>query len=171
MANTFKKIATVTVGSGGASTIDFTSIPSTYTDLCVKVSSRTNRAAYDEVLKISFNASTTNFSWRLLNGSGSTASSANGTTNIMAGRAVSATATASTFSNSEVYIPNYTSSNNKSFSVDSVAENNSATLNDLDLHAGLWSNTAAINQITLTPETGATLQQYSTATLYGIKNS
>ena len=40
MATTFTKIASVTVGSGGASSIDFTSIPSTYTDLCVKLSTR-----------------------------------------------------------------------------------------------------------------------------------
>lgn len=171
MATTFTKIASVSVGSGGASSIDFTSIPSTYTDLCIKISTRTNRAAYDEVLKISFNGSSSNFSWRLLNGSGSSVNSYNGTTNIMAGRSVSATGTASTFSNNEVYIPNYAGSTNKSFSVDAVVDNNSATDNDLDLHAGLWSNTAAINQITLTPDTGATLQQYSTATLYGINKS
>lgn len=171
MPDTFVKIASVTVGAGGASSIDFTSIPSTYTDLCLKISTRTNRAAYDEVLKISFNGSSSNFSWRLLNGTGTTAASFNGTTNIMAGRSVSSTGTASTFSNNDVYIPNYAGSNYKSFSVDAVVDNNSATNNDLDLHAGLWSNTAAINQITLTPDTGATLQQYSTAVLYGIKNS
>jgi len=33
MANTLKKIQTVTVGSGGAASIEFTSIPQTYTDL------------------------------------------------------------------------------------------------------------------------------------------
>jgi hypothetical protein len=36
MANTYEAIATVEVGSGGASTIDFTSIPSTYTDLVLR---------------------------------------------------------------------------------------------------------------------------------------
>ena len=49
MANTFKKIQTVTVGSGGAASIDFTSIPQTYTDLKIVLSARTNRAnATDE---------------------------------------------------------------------------------------------------------------------------
>ena len=38
MAVTFTQIASVTVGSGGAASIDFTSIPSTYTDLCIKTS-------------------------------------------------------------------------------------------------------------------------------------
>ena len=40
MANTFEQITTVTVGSGGASSIDFTSIPQTYTDLVIKTSAR-----------------------------------------------------------------------------------------------------------------------------------
>lgn len=171
MANTFVRIASVTVGAGGASTMSFSSIPSTYTDLCLKISARTDRASFDEVIGISFNGSTSSFSWRLLNANGTSTGSYNGTTPIMAGRAVAATATASIFSNSEVYIPNYNSSNYKSFNTDSVAENNSLTLNDLDLHAGLWSNTAAITSITLTPQSSGTFVQYTTATLYGIKNS
>ena len=79
-------------------------------------------------------------------------------------------ATASTFGNTMLYIPNYTSSNNKSSSSDGVAETNATNVN-MAMIANLWSNTAAITSIKLTPATGATLQQYSTATLYGIKNS
>ncbi len=171
MPNTYTLIASNTVGSGGAASVTFSSIASTYTDLLIKVSARTNRSAYDEVIGVSFNSSTSNFSWKLLNGSNLLANSASGTTNIMAGRAVSATATANTFSSAEVYIPNYTSANYKSFSVDSAAENNSATLYDLDLHAGLWSNTAAITSIALTPFSGGSFVQYSNFYLYGIKNS
>ena len=40
MANTFQLISSTTVGAGGASSIDFTSIPSTYTDLVIKWSGR-----------------------------------------------------------------------------------------------------------------------------------
>lgn len=162
-------IEKISVGAAGASSVSFTGIPQTgYTDLVLKCSARTNRASFDEVIGISFNGSTSSFSWRLLNANGTSPGSYNGTTPIMAGRAVAATATASTFSNSEVYIPNYTSSNNKSFSVDSVAENNSSTLNDLDLHAGLWSNTAAITSIALTPQSSGVFEQYSTFYLYGV---
>jgi hypothetical protein len=78
-------------------------------------------------------------------------------------------ATASTFGNGEVYIPNYAGSTNKSMSADGVSENN-GTEAYTDLIANLWSNTSAITSILLYPDSG-TWQQYSTATLYGIKNS
>jgi len=169
MAANYVLLEKITVGAAGASSVTFSGIPQTgYTDLVMKCSARTNRASFDEVIAVSFNGSTSSFSWRLLNANGTSPGSYNGTTNIMAGRAVSATATASTFSNSEVYIPNYASSNYKSFSVDSVAENNSTTLNDLDLHAGLWSNTAAITSIALTPNSGGVFNQYTTFYLYGV---
>jgi hypothetical protein len=42
MANTYEAIATVTVGSGGATDIEFTSIPGTYTDLLIKSSLRSD---------------------------------------------------------------------------------------------------------------------------------
>jgi hypothetical protein len=77
--------------------------------------------------------------------------------------------TASVFSSGEMCIPNYTGSSYKSFSTDSVQENN-ATLSRLVLVAGLWSDTAAVTSITLTAAAGLFVQ-YSSATLYGIKNS
>jgi hypothetical protein len=81
-----------------------------------------------------------------------------------------ASATSSTFGNGELYIPNYAGSTNKSYSADSVAETN-ATATFMYLTAGLWSNTAAINSITMTPQGGSNFVQYTTATLYGISKS
>jgi len=169
MANTFELIASSTVGSGGASTIDFTSIPSTYTDLVLKVS---GRQGGENAFAITFNGATTSYAVKRLQGDGSSASSndaAGVTTAIRVIGINPSGATANTFSNSEIYIPNYTSSNYKSVSYDGVNENN-ATEIYMNLAAGLWSNTAAINQITITPLAGS-LAQYSTAYLYGIKNS
>ena len=40
MANTYEAIATVEVGSGGAANIELTSIPATYTDLSLFISTR-----------------------------------------------------------------------------------------------------------------------------------
>jgi hypothetical protein len=83
-------------------------------------------------------------------------------------------ATASTFSNTELYIPNYTSTNNKSISVDGVAESNSSSSNNraVALSAGLYhpSSNVAITSLKFTPS-ASTFAQYSTATLYGIKSS
>ena len=148
--------------------MSFTSIPSTYTDLCVLTSARTNRAFEVDGISVNFNGSSANFSSRYLEGFQTSAASYTGTT--FAGSASGNTATSNTFGNSILYIPNYAGSTNKSFSADGVGENN-GTSGLLDLVAGLWSNTAAITSITILPTTGTSFNQYSTATLYGIKNS
>jgi len=166
MANTFVKIASVTVGSGGAASMSFSSIPSTYTDLCVKISARTNRASIADAILASLNGSSSSFTWTLLEGDGVSAYSATGSTGLV-GVANAATSTANTFSNCEFYVPNYAGSTNKSISVDSVIERNAGADTYADLAAVLWSNTSAINSITLTPSFGSFVQ-YSTATLYGV---
>jgi hypothetical protein len=169
MANTFELIASSTVGSGGAASIEFTSIPATYTDLCLKLSGRTSSTgSIYEWVYIKFNSSTTGYSYRLLQGNGSSAASYNNTTQY-AGDITDGTATASTFGNYEIYIPNYAGSTNKSFSVDAVTENNGTTA-VADLVAGLWSNSAAITAVNFTPRNGSFVQ-YSTAYLYGVKNA
>lgn len=171
MPNTFELIASSTVGAGGAASIDFTSIPSTYTDLVIKVSARSSStgSAIDRYATFQFNSSTTGRTFRRLYGYGSTAGSDNGTFGYafsMSGT----TGTASTFCNAEFYIPNYAGSNNKSMSQDGVSEQNSATINWLDLNANLWSNTAAITSIKFTPDTG-NFAEFTTAYLYGVKNA
>lgn len=168
MPDTFIKIASVTVGSGGASGIDFTSIPSTYTDLVIKLSLRGTTASAVVGAAIAFNGSTSNFSYRLLYGTGSSALSLIASSGSF-GDANASTSTASTFSNQEVYLPNYAGSNNKSFSVDAIQEDNTTTAY-AELLAGLWSNTSAITSILIQPTSG-NWAQHSTATLYGIKNS
>ena len=174
MANTYTLISSVTVGSGGAANVEFTSIPATYTDLQVLTSLRTNRAsAVRDVAKIQFNSNTgSNYSEIELYGTGSAASSASATsqTSARCGYPTASTATASTFSNDSIYIPNYLSSNNKSFSVDSVTETNAAAT-DMVLIAGLWAQTAAITSIKIFPLVGTLFDQYSTAYLYGISNA
>ena len=169
MATTYKAIATVEVGSGGAANIEFTSIPSTYTDLYLVTSLRSDRASTQDGLTLEFNGSAANFTRREITGSGSAASSSSAS-NAFAGNIDAANATTSTFSNQQIYIPNYAGSNNKSYSADSVEENN-ATAAYAVLVAGLWSQTAAINRVTLKSDNAANFVQYSTATLYGIKNS
>jgi hypothetical protein len=171
MATTFVKIATVTVGSGGAATIDFTSIPATYTDLKVIVSSRTNNTStFGDALLVRFNSSTSDYTSRRLYGSVGP-NSVSGTT-MYSGQASSSTQTSNTFGNSELYIPNYRSTAAKSSSSDGVNENNSADA-VTQFSANLWNpaTQAAITSITILPEVGTSFVQYSTATLYGIKNS
>ena len=169
MATTFVKIQTITVGAGGTSSIDFQNIPQTFTDLLLKVSLRTDRAVIADALDITFNNTTANRTYRELYGTGAAAVSGNSTGGL-AGYIPSASSTASVFGNTEIYIPNYRSANNKSSSVDSVGENN-ATTAYTHFIANLWSDTSAINRITLSSSYSATLVQYTSATLYGIKSS
>jgi hypothetical protein len=174
MANTFVKIASVTVGSGGAANIEFTSIPGTYTDLKLVYCTRTNRSVFVEAIYLEFNGSGgTAYSDRLLFGTGAAAlsNSSSSQANINnVGITAGNTATANTFGNGEIYIPNYTGSQNKSTSADATGENN-ATDSYMYFNSGLWANSAAITQIKLVPVNGNNFLQYSTATLYGIKSS
>ena len=168
MAYTYSKIATYTVGSGGIPSVSFLNIPQNYTDLVVKISARIDYAAVADYLKVEFNSVTTGYTDRVLYGNGSTASSFTGT--LVDVVLNGASATASTFGNAEIYIPNYTGSTYKSISADAVAENNAITASN-HLIAALWSNTSPISSIKLTPQgSGSSLfAQYSTFHLYGIK--
>jgi hypothetical protein len=166
---TYTLIASSTVGSGGSAAIDFTSIPSTYTDLCIVASVRFANSFITQALAVKFNTLTTNQSVRLLYGTGSAAGSYTDTT--VFGSANANNSTANTFGNFQLYIPNYAGSNNKSMSIDAVVENN-ATASSQDLNAALWSASAAINAISLyNYGSTTTLMQYSTAYLYGIVSS
>jgi hypothetical protein len=168
MPNTMTLISSSTVGLLGASSIDFTSIPSTYTDLVIKGSLRLTTAAVNETLYLTINGSTANGSFRQVLGAGTGFGS--GTDSRVGARDINgSTSTSSTFSNTEFYIPNYAGGAAKSFSADSVAENNASVGID-GLTASLWNQTAAITSISLVGASGSFVQ-YSTAYLYGVKNA
>ena len=169
MAITYAQIGnTVTVGEGGAASIDFTSIPATYTDLVVKISARTNETQIYASMFVKINGSQTG-NVKLLQSDGGSVSSNSDPTN-MVDLFTGNSATANVFSNGEFYFPNYLSSNVKSYSSDVVGENNAGT-SYVRLTAGLFSSTAAITSIGFTPQASKTFLQYSTATLYGIKKN
>ena len=163
MAN-IELIETKTVGAGGTAYIEFTSIPQTYTDLTVKVSLRGDTTF--DLFWVRFNSVSTNLSGRSIQGDGSSAASY-----IVEpyGRGQTSSNTANTFSSTDIYIPNYTSSKYKSISIDSAAEQNAAGAY-LTLGTGLWSSTSAITSIQFVPN-GGNLVSGSTFYLYGINNS
>ena len=170
MATTCELIAKSVLGSNTAN-IQFTSIPATYDDLLLVCSLRTTRSgfAFDNV-EITFNGSTSGYSERMLYGNGASAASY---ANTSAAKLVpiinpAANATSNTFSNSEIYIPNYAGSTNKSVSATDASETNASTAYIAAL-AGLWANTAAITSILIKSTTGANdLVSGSSAYLYGI---
>jgi hypothetical protein len=169
MAN-MELITSVTVGSGGAASVTLPAtgtIPQTYTDLKIVMSVRGDQAAHYASCFISFNGSSTGFVHKFVYGEGATAAGFGGNTNQIADQNGN-TATANTFSNAEIYIPNYTSSNAKSFSVDGVTENN-ATTAFAELGA-LVGPSAAITSITISPNSTKKWLEHSTFYLYGISN-
>ena len=168
MANTYVLIASNTVGSGGASSVTFSSIPATYTDLIVKVSARSGIGSVADTMHVLFNSSTTTYTYKSLEGNGASASSGN-TANNWAGTYPGNGATASTFGNTEIYIPNYAGTTYKSYSVDSISETNGTTTY-ADLDAGLWSTTTAISSVSIATDSN-NFVQYSTFYLYGISKS
>ncbi len=163
-----------TVLTSSAASVSFGSIVNTYTDLVLLVSARTTGSggAYLGTIKVEYNSITTSYSYTELYSTGTTAGSARGTTSQFILRICADGDTANTFGNGELYIPNYAGSTNKVGSATSVVENNSSTdgQSRIAADAGLWSNTAAITSILLTPTTGS-FDTGSRFDLYGIKNS
>lgn len=166
------KIATVTVPSGGQAAIEFLSIPQGFTDLYLVISARTNRSAVNSDTYVQFNGVTTaTYSFRRLYGSGNSGVGSDALTNQSNGGFIGFlngnSATGSTFGNLAVYIPNYSATVAKSWSGDSVTENNAGE-SWQQITAGSWSGTSAITSISVKDYNSATYLQYSSATLYGI---
>lgn len=162
-------VSTVTVGAGGAAYIGFSSIPQTATDLLITGSARVSTSAIQESLFLYLNSSSAaQYSSRRLVGNGTSAGSGSTSSTNQADivyGAVGSTATSNTFSNFSIYIPNYTGSTNKSYTMDVVTENNSSESYQ-QITAGIWANTSAISSFTI--NSAATLLQNSTFSLYTI---
>ena len=169
MPTTMKLIAKQTLGSAAAD-VTFSSIPSTYTDLYLVASARSARSLITDTLKVEFNGSTTGYSSRFLEGAGASGVSSSTISEIWGLTASGALSTANTFGNSEIYIPNYAGSTNKSVSGTGVQENNDGTAY-MHAAASLWSNTAAITSIKIASRVGSNIVSGSSFFLYGITKS
>lgn len=168
MALTYTQIGTTTVSAGGASTITFSSIPATYTDLIIKLSGRTTQAVIADNVTISFNGSTANFqTGTVIYGDGGGTGGFAPTR--WAGSQEGNNGPSGTFASIDIYIAGYATANTKPFRADAVTENNVTTAYAY-CGCGQWTSSSAINSITLTPNAG-NFMQFTTATLYGIKNS
>lgn len=161
MASTYTPIATQTLGSA-ASSVTFSSIPGTYTDLVLVMDSQLTGGSGTAWLQ--FNGDTaTNYSDTFLTGNGTTASSTRNSTsaNLFFGEALSTTRTMQV-----VHIANYFSANTTK---PIIARSNGAT-SAVNIVVGLWRATpAAITSILVSQNAGNTFIAGSTFTLYGIK--
>ena len=166
MGANYVLLETITVGEAGASSVTFNNIPQTgYTDLKIVASMRYDGSSPQDV-NVYFNGVNSNLSYKLLFTSNGTSVASYQASDAHFAVTTGTSWTTNTFNNFEMYVPNYLSANNKSFSVDMVTENN-ATANYMYLQAGQWASTAAINKVTFAPVTG-NFVQYSTFSLYGL---
>jgi hypothetical protein len=163
MPSSMTLIQSATVGAGTAATVTFTSIPQTYTDLIVKISSRGTDPSNFQVIRMYFNNVEGTF--RELYGTNGTVGSS-GISQNRGGYTSAANNTANTFGNAEVYIPNYTSSVNKAASADAVSENNGA-VTVLTLVSNNNPSNSPITSLTFFPD-GNNWAQHSTFYLYGV---
>ena len=163
---TMTLVSTVTVGSGGAASIDFTGIAATATDLLLVISARSTHSGDDDVI-IKFNASSSNYVTRYLRGSGSGVQTSSFSTASTRAGTMQSSGTSNTFTNSSTYITNYSGSIAKAISTNAVSENN-ATGAWQFINAALWNDTSAITSIAVTPAQASTFVQYTTASLYTI---
>ena len=169
MPNNYVLLETIALTQSAAS-VTFDNLPTSgYTDLKIVASARGTSSSTLDVMQMYFNGNQSiTYSWRFLRGDGSSATSSSSTSanGVFVGLTDAANNTASTFSNTEIYIPNYRSTSNKSISVDSVHEQNGTTAYT-ELIAGLAPLTSAITSATIFPS-GASFVANSTFSLYGI---
>jgi len=163
-------IETIELGSSQSS-ITFSSIPADYDDLLVLISARNTAGNNFNNMRVTFNGSSTGYSERLLSGDGSSASSSSSSTTYLEFQYANGISTANTFSSTSMYISNYTASQAKSISTDTVTENNATTALQ-GIVAGLWNNTATITSITVDGQANSgSFVTGCTFSLYGISNT
>lgn len=166
----FESIATVTVGSGGASSIEFTSIPGGFQHLQIRMIGRTtNSGSTRHRLRINGDTTSSSYSAHLLEGEG-VAASASGAANF--GKAIgsgvsSSTDTANVFVASVIDILDYAStSKNKTVRAISGSDTNGA--GTIGIWSSGWFSTSAVTSLLLYWDSG-NFAQHSTAALYGLR--
>jgi hypothetical protein len=168
----YDSIETVTVGSGGASDVTFSSIPANYKHLQIRYIAQS--AGYG---RIQFNSNTTgsNYYSYYLSGTGTNPVSAGNlpgsTYSSLVWSIQNFSTTTNTFNAGIIDILDYTSTNkNKTVRILQGVDKNGS--GDVELSSGLFSATpAAVTSIKLFPHAANTWLQYTQFALYGIKGS
>ena len=174
MAATYDIISATTLSSATTSVV-FSNIPQTYTDLVLRISARSTRNATSNNMNMTINNNTTTaYSVGYLNQNATTlaAQTSNGASDAFVGTLQGTTTTANTFTMSEIYIPRYTLTAVKTFSAKTNYENQASTPFEQDLMSEVFTVTDAITSLSLFSGSGSfQFAIDSTFYLYGIKNS
>lgn len=177
-ATSFESIATVSVGSGGSASVEFTSIPNTFTHLQIRYIARTNRGTFGvESFKINVGVSSAdtgaNYTRHFLLGDGSSAAAyADTSATYWEGVNDLGTTTGGSFGAGVIDILDYANTNKyktmrKLGGVD-VNGTVGGVGGAISLVSSVWMSTSAIGYIKIAGMLN-NLQQYSHFALYGIK--
>ena len=163
----------VSVGSAGASTITFSSIPSTYKHLQIRAIARTARNEPEDYIYLRFNSDTgNNYAWHNIEASGSNvvANPIPSTAQIFTIFTTTAQSGANIFGTGIVDILDYENTS-KYKTVRTLTGDDKNGSGFMVFASGLWQNTNAVSTITLTNHGATNFQQYSQFALYGIKGA
>jgi hypothetical protein len=173
----YESIATVTVGSGGSSSISFTSIPATYKHLQIRAISQDDRATYPiSEIKCVFNSDTgANYSYHQLSGDGGSVYTQGGTSASFIQIEQGGTTTGGTFGAIVLDILDYASTSKYKTTRALAGEMTNSSYGGyygiVNLNSGLWQSTSAITSITFSPRYASNFLQYTQYALYGIKGA
>ena len=171
--SSFESIATAT-GTGSNYIIEFTSIPSTYSHLQIRIVANASYAVSSSLtgsLAVTFNSDTgANYSYHRLSGDGATAVSAGtaDSTSMIFNTVPYGSTYADIYGAAIVDIADYASTTkNKTMRVFCGADANGS--GNIRLTSGLWMSTSAVTSVKLTASSAITLNTPTTFALYGIK--
>lgn len=173
-ATDYESIATTTVGAGGSASVTFSSIPSTYTHLQLRIIGRSGTSAgTSEALRMQLNGQTATsyYTDHLVYGDGASALTdldVNTVAGLNIHRLPSSTSTASVFGALVIDFLDYANTN-KNKTIRSLGGFDANGSGRIVLNSGLFNSTAAISTIACTLSTGANYLQYSSFALYGIR--
>jgi hypothetical protein len=172
---TYQNISSYTVTGSSTSSFEFTSIPNTYTDLCLWVSARIDRAGQSRSgMRITFNNNTNDYDWiRFVayDGNNQLGETQNAQSFATFMDATASTTATSVFASGLYYIGGYASSVYKTYGSDVVIPNADVTTPFvMEWNGGRWQNNTAISSIQISGN-GYNFLANTTAYLYGISNA
>ena len=173
MPGSYESIATVTVGSGGASYIEFTSIPSTYSHLQVRAIMKNTTGGNDSwsaSANMYFNTDTTstNYARHFVYGYGTGVTAGGGADSNAFVGFIPGNGQSGIFGAAVIDVLDYANTNKyKTIRSIAGADSNNVDSEFVGLLSGLWKNTAAVSSIRI--YCGAnSFAQYSSFALYGV---
>ena len=171
----YESIQTITVGSGGAADVTFSSIPSTYTHLQIRILAKTAfTSSNQDGLKVQYNGATgSSYNYHYLGGNGSTTYAGG---NASAQTFMQSISIAGTLSNANMFgagvidILDYANTNKNKVqrALGGTDQNGSGVI---EMWSGLFLDTTPISSIKLFSFNGSNISQYSSFALYGIKGA